>query len=178
MRRALVAAIALMLLIALPALASAAEPTGQVAAERGPSARVQASGSGLISVAGRISVNGLIPGRGIVVVRDRRGDARAYLAGEELELKRWERTRVRRASGLLYVTGSNVTVTVIGDELSFSIAGHGRLLLNGSGVYRLDGGPEAEWSGEWMRIAPSTSTAETRRARRCANCSSSAAPRR
>ncbi len=173
MRRALVAAVALLLLI-VPALASAAAPNAQWADQRAPSARVQASGSGLMTVAGRLSVNGQIPERGVVVIRDRRGDARAFLAGEPLELKRGERTRVRRASGVLYVTGSRVTVTVIGRGLSFSIAGHGRALFAGSGVYRLDSEPEAEWSGEWVRIAPSSSS-ERRRARRCANCSSSAA---
>ena len=72
-----------------------------------------------MTVAGRLSVNGQIPERGVVVIRDREGDARAFLAGEPLELKRGERTRVRRASGVLYVTGSRVTVTVIGRELSF-----------------------------------------------------------
>jgi hypothetical protein len=173
MRRALVAAAALMLLTA-PALASAGERGAQWADQRAPSARVQASGSGLITVAGRLSVNGQIPQRGFVVVRDRKGDARAFLAGEPLELERGERTRVRRASGVLYVTGSNVTVTVIGHALSFSIAGRGRARFAGSGVYRLDSEPEAEWSGKWMRIPPSSSS-ERRRARRCANCSSSAA---
>jgi hypothetical protein len=175
MRRALVA-VALAMLIA-PALALAAAPDAKWADQRAPSARVQAEGSGLITVAGRLSVNGQIPDRGMVVVRDRRGDARAYLAGEPLDLRRGERTRVRRASGVLYVTGSNVTVTVIGDQLSFSIAGHGRALFAGSGLYRIDDEPEAEWSGEWVRIAPSSS-AERRRERRCANCSSSAAPAR
>jgi hypothetical protein len=172
MRRALVA-VALAMLIA-PALALAAAPGAKWADQRAPSARVQAEGSGLITVAGRLSVNGQIPDRGMVVVRDRRGDARAYLAGEPLELRRGERTRVRRASGVLYVTGSSVTVTVIGDQLSFSIAGHGRALFAGSGLYRLDDEPVAEWSGEWVRIAPSSSS-QRRRERRCADCSSSAA---
>ena len=177
MRRALVAAVALMLIV--PALASASV---QSADERrddrpSPTARVQATGSGLMAVSGRLTVNGLIPGRGIVVVRDRKGDAEAFLAGTELELRRGKATRVRRASGVLYVTGSNVTVAIVGDELSFSIAGSGRALFAGSGVYSIDSGPEAEWSGEWMRIPPS-STSEGRRTRQCADCSSSAAPRR
>ena len=104
-----------------------------------------------MTVAGRLSVNGQIPERG-VVDQGPQGDARAFLAGEPLELER-ERTRVRRASGVLFVTGSRVTVTVIGRGLSFSIAGHGRALFAGSGVYRLDSETEAEWSGEWVRIA-------------------------
>jgi hypothetical protein len=177
MRRALVAAVALMLVV--PAIASA---TAQSAHERSgdrpsPSARVQATGSGLMTVAGRLTVNGLIPGRGLVVVRDRKGDAKAYLAGTSLELRRGKATRVRRASGVLYVTGSGVTVSIVGDDLSFSIAGNGRALFDGSGVYSIDSGPETEWSGEWVRIPPS-STSERRRTRQCADCSSSAARRR
>jgi hypothetical protein len=177
MRRALVAAVALMLIV--PALASATTQSAhQRAGDRSsPTARVQATGSGLMTVSGRLAVNGLIPGRGIVVVRDRKGDAKAFLAGTELELRRGRPTRVRRASGVLFVTGSSVTVTIVGDELSFSIAGNGRALFAGSGVYRIDSEPEAEWSGEWLRIPPS-STSESRRTRRCADCSSSAAPRR
>ena len=169
MRRALVAAVALMLIV--PALASA---TDQAAHQRtgdrsSPSARVQATGSGLMSVSGRLTVNGLIPGRGMVVVRDHRGDAKAFLAGSALELRRGRATRVRRASGVLFVT-------IVGDELSFSIAGNGRALFAGSGVYSIDSGPESEWSGDWVRIPP-PSTSERRRTQECANCSSSAARR-
>jgi hypothetical protein len=174
MRRALAAAIALMLVV--PVLASAT-PNEQRADDRAPSARVQTTGSGMIKVTGRLTVNGLIPGRGMVVVKDRRGDARAHLAGEPLELGRGGRVRVRRASGILYVTGSSVTVTVLGNDLSFSIAGSGRALFAGSGVFQLDSEPEAQWSGDWVRIAPS-SPVERRRERRCANCSSSVAPQR
>jgi len=175
MRRALVATVALMLIV--PALASAKSPNAQRADDRAPSARVQATGSGLITVSGRLTVNGLIPGRGFVVVRDRKGDAKAHMAGEPLELVRRRPTRVRRASGILFVTGSNVTVSITGDELSFSIAGYGRGLFDGTGVFTLNSEPEEQWSGERTRIAPSSS-AERRRARKCATCYSSAAPRR
>jgi hypothetical protein len=175
MRRALVAVVALMLIV--PPLAAAKAQSHQRDGSRAPSARIQATGSGEMTVSGRLTVNGLIPGRGAVVVRDRRGDAKAFLAGTSLELRRGRATRVRRASGVLYVTGSRVTVTILGADLSFSIAGSGRARFAGSGVYSVDSGPQAEWSGEWVRIAPSASS-ERRRQRRCADCSSSAAPRR
>lgn len=182
MRRALAVAIAIVLVV--PALASAVPSDGSAASnerrggDRAPSARVQTTGSGVITVAGRLSVNGLIPDRGVVVVKDRRGDATAYLAGEPLELDRRGRTRVRRASGILYVTGSRVTVTVGGEDLAFSIAGSGRALFVGSGTFQVDSGPVSPWTGEWMRIAPSSDTPGRGRGRRCAGCSSSAAPRR
>jgi len=175
MRRALVAAVALMLIV--PALASASAQSAQQRTGQPPSARVQATGSGLMTVSGRLTVNGLIPGRGMVAVRDRKGDAKAFLAGSALELRRGRATRVRRASGVLFVTGSNVTVTIVGDQLSFSIAGNGRALFAGSGVYSIDSGPESEWSSVWVRIPP-PSTSERRRTGECANCSSSAVPLR
>lgn len=178
MRRALVAVVALALVLAVPALASGARPGGKdERPDRAPSAHVQATGSGSMTISGRLTVNGSIPDRGSVTVTDREGDARAFLAGVPLELDRRGRARVRRASGILYVTGSAVTVQIAGSGLSFSIAGNGRARFVGSGVYQLNSDPQVSWSRSWIRIAPSSST-ERRTVRRCAECSSSAARRR
>ncbi len=172
-RRALVIAVALMLV--LPVLAQAAPGTGKRADARVPSAQLQASGSGSITVDGRMVVNGTIPDRGQVVVIDRRGDAKAYLAGQPLVFKRG-RASVRRAGGILFVTGSNVSVQVLGVDLSFSIAGNGQARLVGTGVYRLNSDPEKVWGRAVIKVSPSSG--ERRRERRCASCSSSVAPRR
>ena len=174
MRRALVAAVALMLLI-VPALASAAGPNARWADQRAPSARVGASEQRADDGRGPALRERSDPG-----ARGRRDQGprgrRPGLPGGRAARgrKRGERTRVRRASGILLRLGSRVTVTVIGRELSFSIAGHGRALFAGSGVYRLDSETEAEWSENGCASPPSSSP-ERRRARRCANCSSSAA---
>lgn len=168
-RRALACAVALMLVIPVLAEAHSSEDV------RVPSAQLQAWGSGAVTVSGRMVVTGSIPERGQVVVIDRRGDAKAYLAGEALTFRRG-RAMVRRASGLLFVRGGNVSVQVLGVDLSFSIAGNGQARLTGSGSYRLNGGPERAWGRDVIRVSPSS--AERRRDRRCADCSSSAAPRR
>jgi hypothetical protein len=178
MRRGLVVAVALVLALAVPALASGARQGGQTASDRVPSAHVQATGSGSMTMSGRLAVNGTIPDRGTVVVSDREGDASAYLAGVPLEFDRRGRARVRRASGILYVTGSALTVQITGSGLTFSIAGNGRARFVGSGVYQLNSDPPVSWSRSWIRIAPSSSPPERRTVRRCAKCSSSAAPRR
>ena len=60
-----------------------------------------------------------------IVVIDRAGDARAHLAGVPLTFTRG-RAQARRASGILFVTGSSVTVQVTSSRISFSIAGNGR----------------------------------------------------
>jgi hypothetical protein len=130
--------------------------------QRIPSARLQATGSGSITVDGRLAVSGTIPGTGRVVVIDRRGDARAYLAGQPLEFRR-RRAIVRAASGILYVTGSRVSVQVVGVDLTFSIAGYGAARLRGVGVYRLNAEPEREWRRAAVRLAPSSSRRSDRR---------------
>ena len=171
-RRALMVVLALMLVV--PVLAEASPTRAQRAGGRVPSAQLQTTGSGAMTIVGRMVVNGTIPGRGAIVVIDRGGDATVHLAGVPLEFSRG-RVRVRQASGILFVTGSNVSVQILGIDLTFSVAGNGRAQLLGTGTYRLNSGPEKSWARGWIRIAPSSS-AERRRLRRCASCSSSAVP--
>lgn len=172
-RRALATVVALLLVV--PVLAQAKPGTGARAGARVPSAQLQATGSGAITVAGRLSVNGTIPESGHVVVIDRRGDAKAYLAGVPLDFHR-RRATVRSGSGILFVTGSSVSVQVLGVDLSFSIAGNGRARLVGSGTYRLNNEQERAWRRGVVRVSPSSG--QRRRDRRCADCSSSVARRR
>jgi hypothetical protein len=167
-RRVLAAAVALSLVI--PVAAEAKDHLARID-QRVPSAQLQATGNGTMSLVGRLAVNGSIPERGTVTVTDRAGDAQAHLAGVPLAFDRRGRARVVRASGILFVSGSDVTVQVTGNRLTFSIAGFGRARLTGEGTYQLNGDPPKAWPGAWIRIAPSSS-AETRRTRRCASCSS------
>lgn len=168
-------ALAVVLLLVVPALAVGASSRVQTADERVPSAQLQATGSGAITVAGRMVLYGTIPGRGSLVVIDRGGDATVHVAGVEREFSR-RRVRVKRASGIVFVTGSNVSVQILGVDLTFSVAGHGRARLLGTGVYVLNDQPEKAWNRAWIRVAPTS--AEARRESRCASCFSSVAPRR
>ncbi len=152
LRRALILALAITLLV--PALASAARG-GSRGGDRAPSAQLQATGGGSMAVTGRMAINGSVE-RGVVVVTDRGGDARAHLAGVPLTFNRG-RARARRASGILFVTGSNVTVQVRSSRISFSIAGNGRARFLGSGTYRLNSDSEKSWSRTWIRVARSPS---------------------
>jgi hypothetical protein len=160
-RRALAIAVAVMLVV--PVLAQARDTGFRLLDGRVPSAQVQTTGSGAITFAGRMVVNGTIPERGSVQITDRAGDATAYLSGGALKFNRRGRVSVRRASGILFVTGSNVQVAVQGNGLSFAAAGNGRARFLGTGVYRLNSGPETAWSSSWIRIAP---TQTSRRGRR------------
>jgi hypothetical protein len=141
-------------MLVVPALATADRGTLR-ADDRVPSAQVQATGGGSMTVTGRMAINGSLE-RGSIVVTDRAGDARAHLAGVPLAFNRG-RAQARRASGILFVTGSNVTVQVNSSRISFSIAGNGRARFLGTGTYRLNSDPEKSWSRAWIKVAPSPS---------------------
>lgn len=160
-RRALAIAIAVMLVV--PVLAEARAGVRHRLDGRVPSAQVQTSGSGAITFAGRVVVNGTIPDRGTVQITDRAGDAQAHLGGDALAFNRRGRVTVRRASGILFVTGSNVQVRVQGTGLTFAAAGNGRARFLGTGTYRLNSGEEKAWTSSWIRLAP---TQTARRGRR------------
>jgi hypothetical protein len=161
-RRALAIAVAVMLVV--PVLAQARGNGARHLDGRVPSAQVQTAGSGTITFTGRMVVNGTIPDRGTVQIVDRAGDATAHLSGQELRFNRRGRATVRRASGILFVTGSKVQVVVQGNGLTFAAAGNGRARFRGSGTYRLNADRERAWSSRWIRVAPSK--APSRRGRR------------
>jgi hypothetical protein len=161
-RRALAVAVAFMLVV--PVAASARKAPAHLQDDRVPSAQVQAAGTGSITIIGRMVVNGTIPDRGTVTIIDRKRDATAYLAGQQLQFNRRGKVTVRRASGILFVTGSNVQVQVQGAGLTFAAAGYGRARFLGSGTYRLNSGEEKAWSRRWVTVAPDRSS--SRRGRR------------
>lgn len=160
-RRALALAVAVMLVV--PVLAQAREGGPRLLDQRVPSAQVQTAGSGAITFTGRMVVNGTIPDRGVVQITDRAGDASAHLDGQALKFNRRGKVSVRRASGILFVTGSNVQVVVLGGGLNFAAAGNGRARFLGSGTYRLNSGEERAWSPGWIRIAPNQTSRRGRR---------------
>jgi hypothetical protein len=174
-RRVLLVALALMLLVPVVSVGSMTPLRKVRGGDDEPSAQLWASGRGVMAVAGRMTVWGSIPPRALVTVTDRAGDAKVTIAGMPQELDDG-RIRVRDARGILFVTGSDLTVQIVGNGLSFNAAGNGRARLQGSGTYRLNSGKEKRWSGVWMAVARSSS--ERRRERRCAECSSSVVPRR
>jgi len=174
-RRAVTLALVLLMLVPAVAVAGNGKPLRKQEPGRVPSAQLQAKGSGMIVVNGRMSVTGWIPGKGTIEVTDRAGDAALFVSGSAQPFTRGRVriARVRRATGRVYIRGSNVTGRIVGDGLDFIIAGYGRARLAGSGQYQLNNGDWADWTGDWIRLAPSPSS-EARRSRRCAECSSSA----
>lgn len=144
------AAIAVAVLLLVPAIAVADDDGGP----RVPSARVLAAGSGTIWIEGRMVVNGSLRSPGTVRIVDRAGDAVARMSGAQVRFDRRGRAVVRRASGILFVAGSRVHVTLGGRDLVFAVAGNGRMRLRGRGVYRMNHGPVRAWADSWVAVAP------------------------
>lgn len=165
-RRAIPVALALIMLV--PAVAAGRDRPGARVDQRVPSAQLQVTGSGKMTVVGRLAVNGAMPSPARILIIDRGGDARAHLAGVPLSFNRRGRARVPRAEGILFVSGSNVTVRVIGSRLTFSVAGLGRARLQGEGRYQLNNQDARAWSGRWLRLTPAS---KQRRRGACARCS-------
>lgn len=172
-RRAVIVALAVLMLV--PAVAVAMKPLRKQEPDRVPSAQLQAAGSGMIQVVGRMTVWGQITGKGSIEVRDRAGDATMNVNGT---VQRFTRARVRVArvkgvTGFVLIKASNARVRIVGDGLDFSIPGVGLARLTGTGQYALNGSEPADWTGDWIRLVPPPSS-DARRFGRCDECSSSA----
>lgn len=111
----------------------------------GLSAQIQVSGRGTVVLRGRLALSGNLTGRAAVSIQDRARDAVVHVDGDTIPLGRRGRATLRVPHGILYVTGSDVTVRVTGRGLSISAAGSGTARLTGSGRYRLNLGAERSW---------------------------------
>lgn len=127
------------------------------------SALLEVRGSGNIVVQGRVAVSAHLPARGVLRVVDRGGDAAVYVSGSEVPL-RAGRGLVRRANGIVFASGSNVTLQFTGVRVAVSAAGVGRANLRGAGRYRLNLGPSLQWPRAALRLAPATRGADRARA--------------
>ncbi len=126
-------------------------------AGEGPSAQIELSGRGTVQLRGRLVLSGNLAARGTVSIVDRGGDASVHMAGAGVTLSRKGRATVRGATGILYVTGSNVTVTVASRGLTISAAGSGTAKLSGTGRYRLNLGSDRAWPRGTVKLTTAVS---------------------
>lgn len=150
--------LALAIMAAWASLADA-QSSVETQGERVPSAQLEVTGSGRVTLEGRLAATGSLSPRSTVVITDRKGDATAFVSGRALPFRTAITSRVRtarlnRAAGILYVNGSNVQVRVVSNELTFSVAGVGRARLQGRGDYRLNGSTTRTWPRTWITLAP------------------------
>ena len=143
----------LVALLAAPASAVAAQgpapapPRQTMGHDEAPpsSARLQLEGSGVVRLEGRLVAFGLIPDGATLWVRDIGGDARFFLDGETRRLRTGAMTRIRDASGRIYLSGSRVLLQIRADDISLSAAGRGRASVSGEGEFSLNDERERLW---------------------------------
>lgn len=154
MTRALITAILAAVVLSL--LAGSAMAQGQQEpTQRTTSARLEVDGAGTVVLRGRFVVFGVLASRSRLVVTDRAGDAKLAVNGEPVALRKRKAKRIR-AQGRIYIAGRNVVIRAQSKDLTLSVAGRGRALLRGVGVFRLNDGPSFEWDRRAIRIHPLT----------------------
>lgn len=116
---------------------------------------LRVAGSGNVVVQGRLAVSGNLPVRGVLRIVDRGRDASVYVDGERVALRRG-RGLVRRARGIVFASGSNVTLQFTGVGIRLSAAGRGRASLRGSGWYRVNLRRSLTWRRALIPLAPAT----------------------
>lgn len=151
-RKALaLAAIACLTLIGSPGGAAPDASAAKRISEAG-SARFQANGTGAVGLNGSVVAFGLLPERGRLVVTDRAGDGYVTLDGRRRLAPtagaRARTVRMPRAHGRFYVSGSDITLSLRGANMTISAAGSGVVRLSGEGQYSLNEGPLTSWMAE------------------------------
>ena len=129
-----------------PALpASAQEETerdGTFLAGRG---HLQARGDGVVAVKGRLEYTAHAD-RGILLVKDVAGDAQIDVNGEGSCDGAFHGFIVCFGTGTAHITGSDVAVILVGNNLGVDVVGKGWAYLQGRGVYFVNGRGPFPWN--------------------------------
>lgn len=146
-RLSIVAAVAALVTMAFAAFAPAAsaeEPTdarrhdGTVLRGEGT---LDARGSGLIALKGRIDALEVSAARGILLVKDIGGDAEVEVEGDG-GMGEFHGFDVYFGTGSATISGSEVAVIVLGKDINLHAEGEGWAYLKGQGVFHVnDRGP-------------------------------------
>lgn len=121
-------------------------------------AQVGASGSGTVTAQGDGSA-GLrgegwvrISGSGVLVIRDRGGDALIEVSGSGTKATRGATTIYRGFNGEAYVSGSSISIALRGTGISLEAAGTGKVGLRGTGTYSF-GGESGVWTAGGVNLS-------------------------
>jgi len=150
--------------------ADPAPPSGPSAmvlhqADPADSARLHLTGNGKVVLRGRLAVSGNLASRATVTIVDRAGDASVVVDGVTARFKRGRAT-VRRAQGIVWAAGSDLTLQVKGRGIDLAAAGLGKARLTGKGTYRLNTERTRTWPRSWVNLLPDESPRAIVRGRR------------
>lgn len=146
--------------LALAAFAPAASAEDPDALLRGRGV-LDARGDGLVAVKGRIDYRVSVD-KGILLVKDIAGDAQVDVrgVGGSGEFHGFD---VYFGTGGARITGSNVAVIVIGDDINLHVVGRGWAYLKGRGSYMVNNRGPFPWdeAGKFAAVEPEPNGEET-----------------
>ena len=134
--------------IGVVAAAALVSPAFADAAHGGGTGAITAHGNGAAQVSGDVDAMG-ISGRGVLVVTDNAGDATVSIVGKGIVGVNGHTRTFVGFDGRAKITGSNVTVRLVGSNISFAARGDGTYWLKGAGTYDTKpnaAGGEGTWS--------------------------------
>ncbi len=140
-----------------------------VSADTPPDSSVALGGRGVLTASGTgvAAVRGLIDYQatatdGILLVKDVAGNATVNVTNTQGQA-RWRGFTVYFGFQSASITGTDVGVVVVGENVSLTVFGRGWAYLKGNGTYSVNGGPAKPWSedGMFAGIAPAPSPTAT-----------------
>lgn len=144
--RWMIGLLAMTLLLVLPATSFA-----QVDVEG--SAVLHATGDGIATIHGVPADYINISGDGVLYIVDRAGDASIHVTGDgirrEFEANGETIIMYRGFNGRAEISGSDVAVRLIGENIVLDAAGQGRAMLRGTGTYQLQRRDGSHRDGNW-----------------------------
>lgn len=142
--------IGLLALVALLAL-----PTAGFAQEYARGTGVlHATGDGIATIHGEPADYINLSGDGTLYIVDRGGDASIHVSGEGLRREMsWQGQTLivyRGFNGRAEISGSDVFVRLVGENIVLDAAGTGRVMLRGTGEYTLSRADGSHREGNWL----------------------------
>ena len=111
---------------------------------------LEASGSGTAWIHGSLDL-ALVCDYGTLMVRDRAGDMAITVTGNGVKDQSGRWTMYHGFDGTADITGSDVSVVLVGSGVDLTVSGTGRAILVGDGTYQVSGsGGDVISSGDWQ----------------------------
>ncbi|MEQ1702112.1 MAG: hypothetical protein ABMA25_18530, partial [Ilumatobacteraceae bacterium] len=120
--------------VGIVAAVSLASPALAAGSSGGGTGSLVAHGRGTAQIVGDVDAMG-ISGRGVLVVIDRGGDATVTITGKGVAKVAGNTRTYAGFDGKAKITGSNVTVRLVGTNVDLAARGDGSFSLKGIGTY-------------------------------------------
>lgn len=140
-------------LIGIAASAALVTPAFAGSAAGSGAGAITAHGRGAAQLSGDVDAMG-ISGTGVLVVVDNAGDAHVAISGHGVVRVSGHTRTYIGFNGRARISGSNVTVKLVGENVTLAARGDGSFVLKGTGTYDTKPGA-AGGEGTWSRTGTS-----------------------